>query len=228
MTPASRRWAVAAGVPCALAVLLALVVAPVDAVQGPIQRLMYLHVPAAWCAYLCFFAVLLASARHLRRRTSRSDRLARAAAEVGVVLTAVTLATGSIWGAGTWGTWWVWDARVTTTVAMGLVYVAYLALRGATTTRTPAAVVGVAGFTVVPVVHFSVLWWRSLHQPPTVLAPDLTPPLDPLMGLALAVAVAALTVVTAWVVSARTAALSRADAAAAVPADARELTGAPR
>ena len=99
----------------AVAMLLALVIAPPDALQGNAQRLMYVHVPAAWTAYLAFIVVALASLRYLRARTARSDALARTAAEVGVVCTGLTLVSGSVWGALTWGGWWIWDARVTTT-----------------------------------------------------------------------------------------------------------------
>lgn len=207
-----RRAAVATGM---TALVLGAAVAPPDAVQGHAQRLMYLHVPVAWCAYLCFFLVLAASAHYLVRRTDGANRMARAAAETGVVLTGLTLLTGSVWGALTWGTWWVWDARVTTTTAMGLVYLGYLAVRGLTDSsrgRTAAALLGVGGFAMVPLVHFSVLWWRTLHQPPTVLAPSLDPPLHPLMAAALAAAVIFFTVLTAWVLWCRTAALRRASA----------------
>ncbi|MFC7402811.1 cytochrome c biogenesis protein CcsA [Citricoccus sp. GCM10030269] len=207
-----HRNTLAAGVIVAvIAVPLALVIAPPDAVQGQAQRLMYLHVPSAWSAYLCFTLVLLASLWHLIRRTGASRRVARAAAEIGVGLTALTLATGSLWGALTWGTWWAWDARVISTVAMGLVYVVYLSVEGLTPgeqgSRVPAAI-GVAGFLTVPVVHFSVLWFRTLHQPPTILAPSVDPPIDPLMLLALATTTLAFTLLTVWAVDTRATALA--------------------
>lgn len=204
-----RRW-LAATLAAGLLAAVAVAFAPADAVQGEAQRLMYLHVPAVWCAYLCFFVVLVSGLQHLRTGSEGSDRWGRAAGEAGVVLTGLTLMTGSVWGALVWGTWWAWDARVTSTVALGLVYVGYLALRGAVhgpRGQRLAAVVGVAGFLVVPVVHFSVVWWHTLHQPATILAPSLRPPLDPRMGLALAAAVLAVTVVTAWVVRDRALAL---------------------
>jgi len=184
-----------------VALLLGLVLAPADAIQGDAQRLMYLHVPAAWSTFGCFFVVLVANVRYLRARTVGADALARGAAEVGVGLTALTLATGSVWGALTWGTWWVWDARVTTTVAMGLVYVIYLGARALATGprgRTVAAALGAAGFVVVPLVHFSVLWWRTLHQPPTILAPGTGMPIDATMAAALGAAVLTASLLTAW------------------------------
>ncbi|MCW4384780.1 cytochrome c biogenesis protein CcsA [Salinibacterium sp. SYSU T00001] len=207
-----RFWLAAVLGSAAVAVVLSTLVAPTDAVQGPIQRLMYLHAPAAWSAYLCFALVLLGSVWYLKTRNARADRLARAAAEAGIDFTAITLLTGSIWGAGTWGTAWVWDARVTTTVAMGLIYLGYLALRGALggeRGRRAAAMLGTGGFAIVPIVHFSVLWWRTLHQPPTVLAPSLTPPLHELMGLALGVSFLAFTVFTVWLLRWRIAVLRR-------------------
>jgi heme exporter protein C len=217
VSAADRRWA-AVVVPLVVAALvLGAVVAPPDAVQGEAQRLMYLHVPAAWCAYVCFLGVLVASLRFLARGTARADQLARAAAEGGIVLTALTLATGSVWGRATWGTWWVWDARVTTTVAMGLVYVGYLATRAVAdgpAGRRVAAVVGTLGFVVVPVVHFSVLWWRTLHQPPTVLAPTLEVPLDGRLAVALATALLATTATTGWLVFRRWSALVDHEASA--------------
>lgn len=201
---------------------VALVIAPPDAVQGDAQRWMYLHVPAAWGAYAAFAVVLVQSVQVLlagRRRpgvTGRAALTARAAAEVGLVLTLLTLATGSIWGRQTWGVWWVADARVLTTVALGCVYAAYLALVQLTCPSRPAtrsarprlpAVVGVVGFAMVPVVHMSVVWWRTLHQPPTILAPQAGLPIEPLMGLALALSVLAMSLATAGAVLARTAVL---------------------
>jgi heme exporter protein C len=175
-------------------------------VQGDAQRWMYLHVPAAWSAYLCFAVVLLACLPVALRGAVRPLAVARAAAETGVVLTAVTLATGSVWGAQTWGTWWVWDARVTTTVATGLVYVMFLAaLALATTPRGHRAAgwVGVLGFLMVPVVHLSVVWWRTLHQPPTLLAPGTGAPIDPVMAAALATSVLTCTLLTVTAVLGR-------------------------
>lgn len=203
---AHRALVLSATISTALALVLALAVAPPDAVQGDAQRWMYLHVPAAWSAYLCFAVVLLACLPVALRGAVRPLAVARAAAEAGVVLTAVTLVTGSVWGAQTWGTWWVWDARVTTTVAMGLVYVAFLAALALATNRRgrrTAGSVGVLGFLTVPVVHLSVVWWRTLHQPPTLLAPGTGAPIDPVMAVALAVSVLACTLLTAVVVLVR-------------------------
>lgn len=232
-TAAAAEALLAAGAAgAAVAAVLGLVVAPPDAVQGDAQRWMYLHVPAAWCAYLCYAVVLVGSVRVLRVRgrlgtTSRADVLARAAATVGVVLTAVTLASGSVWGALTWGTGWVWDARVTSTTVLGLVYVAYLAAHGLARgprARTAVAGLGVAGFAVVPVVHMSVVWWRTLHQPPTLLGPGTGTPIDPTMALALCTAVVAATALAVGAVLALTSRATGAPAGVVAPA---RVAGAP-
>ena len=117
----------AAGTAVAAAVL-GLVVAPPDGVQGEAQRLMYVHVPAAWLAYLCFAAVLVCSVAYLVRRDLRWDRRAQAAAELGVGMTALAIAMGSLWGRPVWGTWWVWDPRLVTTAVLLLVYLGYLSV----------------------------------------------------------------------------------------------------
>ncbi|MBO0609030.1 cytochrome c biogenesis protein CcsA [Myceligenerans salitolerans] len=219
----------AAGVTTAVALVLALVVAPPDAVQGEAQRWMYLHVPAAWSAYLCFAVVLVACLPVVRHDAARPRAVARAAAETGVALTALTLLTGSIWGAQTWGTWWVWDARVTTTVAMGLVHVAFLATLALATTRRArraAGLVGVLGFLMVPVVHLSVVWWRTLHQPPTLLAPGAGAPIAPVMAWTLGVCVLACTLLTAAALLTRV--RSGAPHDAVVPARPAATAPAPR
>ncbi|GGM58414.1 cytochrome c-type biogenesis heme exporter protein C [Micromonospora sonchi] len=194
--------------------------APADAVQGPAQRLMYLHVPAAWVAYLAFAVVLVAGGAHLLRADAHWDRIALAATEIGVVLTALTLATGSLWGHLVWGAWWAWDPRLVGTALLFLVYAAALALRRALAERAgvpphgdprvtrPVAVVGIGGFLLVPVVHFSVRWWRSLHQQATFLAPE-RPPADPRMALALLLAVAAASVCATWLLAHRVVRLQR-------------------
>jgi heme exporter protein C len=194
-------------------------VAPADAVQGQAQRLMYLHVPAAWVAFAAFAVVLAASAAYLNGGDLRWDRFARAGAEIGVALTAVTIATGSLWGHLVWGTWWAWDPRLVSTALLFLTYVGYLALRRAISegfgvrdgdprVATPVAFVGVIAFLIVPVVHLSVLWWRSLHQQATVLAPQ-RPPIDPRMGLALLLGLAAASVAALCVLLHRVVVLER-------------------
>jgi len=156
----------------AFTLVMSLIVVPPDASQGDVQRLMYVHVPAAWLAYLSFFVVFVASIAYLVTRRIRWDRLAAASAEVGVLFTVLTIGLGMLWGKPVWGAWWTWDPRLTTTAILLLLYLGYLAVR-----RLPesparrarwAAVIGIVAFLDVPIVQLSVTWWRSLHQGPTV------------------------------------------------------------
>ncbi len=160
----------------ALALLLVgsfvgLFVVPADSMQGDIQRLMYVHVPAAWLAFMSFFVVFLMSVLYLIQRDLRWDRVAQSSAEIGVVFTVLTLALGSMWGKPTWGVWWTWDPRLTTTAIMLAIYVGYLAIRSFADDPDKrarwAAIVGIIGFANVPIVYLSVIWWRTLHQPPS-------------------------------------------------------------
>jgi len=147
-------------------------VAPREATQGNVQRIMYLHVPSVWVAYLAFIVYLV-------RRSETEDRHAHASAEVGVLFTGLTIATGSIWGKPTWGTWWTWDARLTSVSILFVMYLGYLLLRGMIEDRERgarfAAVLGIVTAFNIPLVHFSVLWWRTLHQPPSLMAPGPAP-----------------------------------------------------
>ncbi|MDQ6919602.1 MAG: cytochrome c biogenesis protein [Candidatus Dormibacteraeota bacterium] len=176
-----RLAAVADGVLIVAAVGLVVFYAPADAVQGIVQKIFYLHVPAAITAYLCFAAVLVGGLIYLWNESPAADRLARAGAEVGLVLTTVTLVMGSIWAKPIWGSYWVWwDARLVSTLVLGLIYAGYLlARRIAAPGRQAArfgAVIGVVGFIDVPIVHFSVSWWRTIHPPVEAAAPESLPP----------------------------------------------------
>lgn len=187
---------------------LGLVWSPPDVDQGDAMRILYMHVPTIWTAYLAFFLVLVSSALYLWKRDLKWDRLAGSAAELGVLLTALTLAVGSVWAKPVWGVWWTWDPRLTTTAILFVIYAGYLMLR--TLAPDPiarakqSAVVGIIGFIDIPIVHMSVLWWRSLHQAPTILRPDLSnPPLDPRMEVALFVNVLAFTVLFVFLLGQR-------------------------
>jgi heme exporter protein C len=187
--------------------LMALVVSPADEVQLDAVRLLYLHVPTAWVAmYLSFGITTLASGLYLwpRTRSQFWDLVAGASAEIGVVFIGLTLAVGSIWGRTTWGVWWTWDARLTSTAVLFVLYLGYLALRRApadpTVRARRCAIAALAAFVDVPIVHYAVEWWRTLHQQATVL--DDRRLGDPLihgsMAWTLVVAVVAFTLLYAW------------------------------
>jgi heme exporter protein C len=154
-------------------VIIGLFVVPPDAHQGDVARLIYVHVPAAWVAFMSFGIVFIASVAYLKTGRVQWDRVGVASAEIGVLFCALTILLGSLWGRPVWGTWWTWDPRLTTTAVLLLIYVGYLSLRKVADSPTRrarwSAVVGVVGFIDVPIVHESVVWWRSLHQQATVL-----------------------------------------------------------
>lgn len=153
--------------------LWAAVASPPDVFQGDFVRIMYVHVPSAWLAFLAFGVTALGSTMWLIRRRDRWDRLAAASAEIGVLFTAVALFTGAIWGKPVWGTYWDWgDARMASTALMFFVYLGYLALRRATPDPVARArrssILGVVAVVQVPLVYFSVNLWRTLHQGMTI------------------------------------------------------------
>jgi heme exporter protein C len=156
-----------------------LIKAPPDAFQGDSQRIMYLHIPSILTAYLSFFLVFVGSCLYLWKREQRDDNLAHAAAEIGVLFTALTIIEGSIWGRPTWGVWWTWDARLTLTAILLLIFIGYLMLRALIEDEpraaASAAILGIIGFLDIPLIHMSVYWWRTLHQPPSILRPDKVP-----------------------------------------------------
>jgi len=186
-----------AAVILAVGLYLGLVAAPPDAVMGELQRIMYLHVPSIVTAYLAFSVVFCASILYLWKRDLRFDAVAVSSAEIGVVFTGITLATGSIWGKPTWGVWWTWDARLTLTAILFTIYVGYLMLRSfAEDPQAGArygAVLAIIGFLDIPLNHFAVYWWRTLHQPssllraggPSVARAMLVPLLVNMLGLML-------------------------------------------
>jgi heme exporter protein C len=211
MTFATRwlGWLALAGL-VALAVLI-FAFTPDDALMGFSQKIMYVHVPVIWASYVAFFAVFFCSVGYLWKRSPAMDRLARSAAEVGVLFCGLALASGSLWGRPTWGTYWIWDARLTTTLLLFLIFVGYGLLRrfggpGEQTARL-AAVVGIVGFLDIPLIHLSVTWWRTLHQPSSVFkvaadgAPKPAMPPELLVPLLLGGII--MLVLLAWMVAAR-------------------------
>lgn len=173
-TSATRVLGVVGLLGVVVTVWLGLWVTPPDQFMGNLVRLLYVHPPAAWVAFLAFGVSSLASLLYLwpRTRSLAYDRLAGASAEVGVVFTAITLVSGSIWGRPTWGAWWTWDPLLTTTALLFVLYLGYLAIRrvpGDPETRARrSAVAALVAFVDVPIVYGSVSWWRSLHQAPTI------------------------------------------------------------
>ena len=141
--------------------------------QGEVYRIIYLHVPAAFTTFFMSFVLFVNAILALKKPKSSLQLFGRSAAEVGLLFTVLTLVTGSIWGKPTWGTWWTWDARLTTTFLLGLLYAAYLLLfnsMNAGPERSKAcAILGILIFVDVPIIYKSVTWWRTLHQPPSIL-----------------------------------------------------------
>jgi len=170
--------------PLSIAAIVAVVVTyvraifftPFEAVQGPAQKILYLHAPAAWVAFMAFGLVAVAGGLYLWLREDRLDRIAEASAEVGVVFTSVVLISGPIWGKPVWGTWWTWDARLTLTLFLWFIYVAYMILRGAIEDRSMrarySAVLGILGALLIPFIHLSVYLFRTLHPQPILLKPS--------------------------------------------------------
>jgi heme exporter protein C len=202
----NRALGALAAVALIAGLIMAFGVAPREVTQGNVQRIMYVHVPAILAGYLAFTVVLVASIAYLATRSPAADRLAHASAEVGVVFTGINIVTGAIWGKPTWGTWWTWDARLTSVAIMFVMYLGYLLLRGMLEDRERAArfaaVLGIVAALDIPLVHFSVYWWRTLHQPPTMLKPGAAS-MAPAFALALAVNVAAFALLYAYLVRKR-------------------------
>ncbi|MBZ5598257.1 MAG: cytochrome c biogenesis protein CcsA [Acidobacteriia bacterium] len=160
----------------------ALEVAPTEATMGDVQRIFYYHVPSAWTAFLLFLTNFVASVVYLIRRNTKADIVALVSAEVGVVFCTVVLVTGPIWARPVWGIWWTWDLRLTLTLVLWLIYVSYLMLRRFSSSgQTPlmAAVLAVFGALDVPLVYFSIWYFRTQHPSPVIGGGGS---LDPRMG----------------------------------------------
>ena len=151
---------------------MALVTAPPDYQQGETVRIMFVHVPAAWMALMVYTAMAVASAVAAIFRHPLADMAAKASAPIGAMFCLLALVTGSLWGKPMWGAWWVWDARLTSMFVLFLLYLGYMAIWQAIEDPHRAAlvarIVAIAGFINVPIVKFSVDWWNSLHQGPSV------------------------------------------------------------
>ncbi|MBC49251.1 MAG: cytochrome C biogenesis protein [Ilumatobacter sp.] len=190
---------------------------PADRDQDESVRILYVHVPTIWLAYLAFVVTAVSSAMYLfsKKKSLGWDRAAGASAEIGVTFVAVTLAVGAMWGRLTWGVFWQWDARLTTTALLFVTYIGYLAVRrlgGSHEQRAKrSAVLGMIAVVEIPLVHFSVKMWRSLHQEATVANLDGDTKMDGLMLFSLFVGVIAFTLLYVWLMLHRTRSMAMED-----------------
>ena len=150
---------------------------PYDVVQGPSSKLLYVHVPTVWIAYLAYTLTFIYSLLYLIKKNPKYDSRAVANAKSGVIFTASTLLAGSVWGKFTWGTWWVWgDARLNLTAILLLVYLGYLASRRFSDdigrTARNSSFIGIFGVIQIPILPFSVILWRSVHQQASILSQE--------------------------------------------------------
>lgn len=182
IVPVARVIGILALLNIAIGLWMALLYAPMERTMGDAQRIFYFHVPSAWIGFLAFFVVFVASIMFLVKRERRWDALALSAAEIGVVFTTLVLLTGPLWARKAWGVFWVWDARLTTTLILWLIYIGYLMLRATAETERRArfaAVLAIIGFLNVPLIFVSVQIWRTMHPQlivtePGGLAPQMT------------------------------------------------------
>jgi heme exporter protein C len=183
---------------------LGLFISPEDVNQGSTVRIMYVHVPTIWVAYIAFLLTAVCSGTYLsgRNRSLGWDRVAGASAEIGVLFVALSLVTGSLWGRITWGVYWVWDARLTSTAFLFITYVGYLAVRRLDGTQRQRArrssVIALLAVLEIPLVHFSVRLWRSLHQEASVATGGTDVELDDLMLFSLFFGLVAFSVLFVW------------------------------
>ncbi len=225
MTPsrlgsASRLLGVLTAILMVVTLYLALIWSPPERTMlGNSVRILYFHAPAAWTAYLSFGVVALASVLYLWKRTRIWDVVALASVEIGVLLTTLTLLSGMAWGQVIWGVPWTWDARLTSTLILWLIYVGYLMLRASVDDPERrarlAAILGIVGALDIPIIHFAVLWWRTLHPAPIAVRPG-GPSMDPPLVIALMVSMVAFTVLYAYLMTARVQLELTRDAADAV------------
>ena len=175
MTQTFTRWLPRLTVVAMGAALVMAFASPREVTLGQSARLLFIHVPSISVAYLAFTATLIASGLYLATKSMKWDHVALAAAEVGAVFTGLTIIIGMVWAKPTWGVFWTWSSRLTLTAIMFFVYVGYLALRRGITDpeirARRAAILGMLSVVQIPIVHFSVIWWRDVHQSGTVLTP---------------------------------------------------------
>lgn len=185
----------------AAAIFLVFVYVPTDQAQGIVQRIFYFHVPLAIMTYAAVAAVAIGSALYLWKRSLAADRVAHTGAELAVLFCSLVLITGPIWARPMWGTWWTWDARLTSTLILWLIYAAYLMLRsvsGGEQGARYAAVLGLVGAIDVPIINRSVYWWRTIHPAVIQNREGGTGLSDPQMQLTFAVCLIAFALLFAW------------------------------
>lgn len=182
IAPIARVIGTIAVLNIAIGLYMALFYAPTERTMGDAQRIFYFHVPSAWIGFLAFFVVFVASILFLWKRERKWDALALSAAEIGVVFITLVLLTGPLWAKKAWGTFWTWDARLTTSLILWMIYIGYLMLRSTAENERRArfaAVLAIIGFLDVPIIFVSVQLWRTMHPQlligePGGLAPPMT------------------------------------------------------
>ncbi|MEO6651749.1 MAG: cytochrome c biogenesis protein CcsA [Ilumatobacteraceae bacterium] len=216
-TGANRALGIATVVTMGWLLAFGLGFSPADRDQEDAVRILYVHVPTVWVAYLAFVVTAVCSGLYLftKKHSLGFDRFAGASAEIGVVFMALTLVTGMLWGRITWGVFWQWDARLTTTALLFVSYIGYLAVRGLGGSHDQrakrSAVIGLLAVIEIPLVHFSVEMWRSLHQDASVADPTGDVKMDGLMLFSLFVGVIAFTLLYIWLLLHRSRALAMQD-----------------
>ena len=189
-------------------IVAALVAAPREVVEGEVQRIFYIHFPSAIAAYASFFVVFVCSIALLWKRDLRWDAIARSAAGVGVLFTALTIATGAIWGRPIWGVYWTWDARLTSTLILLMLYGGYVLARNlADPTDEQAArygaVFAILAFADIPIINMSVRWWRTLHPQPMVFRGTEGSSMPPEMLVVMVIGLVAVGLLGAWLIMLR-------------------------
>ncbi|MCL4440570.1 MAG: cytochrome c biogenesis protein [Firmicutes bacterium] len=178
----------------AVAVYLVFMWVPNERIQGPVSKIIYFHVSSAWLAFFSFFVVMVGSIAYLKTRNLKWDIISYVSAEIGVLFTTIVLVTGPIWGRASWNAWWTWDSRLTTTLILWFIYIAYLIIRSSFPEEEKkarfSAIFGIVGFVDVPIVWMSIRWWRTIH--PTIVTSGGFA-MDPSMVLTLMVSLAAFT-----------------------------------
>lgn len=179
---------------------------PVELRQGLAQKILYIHAPSAWVAFLAFGLVAVVSILYLWLKDPKFDLIAESSAEVGLMFTTVVLITGPLWAKPVWGTYWTWDARLTLTLFLWFIYIGYMILRGAVDDRAMrarfSAVLGIIGAALIPFIHMSVYIFRTLHPQPVFMKPE-GPSMPPSMSLTLMSSLIAFTIFYIWLLRER-------------------------